>query len=92
MDNPRIPLKHLTRPSGNAELPQGEAVRAALPYASSAPKEELVAALDDAIGAVVGMFAAALRPDVRDARVQLDIHYENLVTTVEVFREEVPKA
>jgi len=61
--------------------------------ASSAPSNtELVVALDSALGAVIGMFAAALRPDSTGARERLDRRYETLITSVEAFRETVPKA
>lgn len=53
---------------------------------------EFVVALDSALGALTGMFAAALRPDSTGARARLDRCYETLVTSVEVFRESVPKA
>jgi len=53
---------------------------------------ELVVALDSALGALTGMFAAALRPDSTGARGRLDRCYETLITSVEAFRETVPKA
>lgn len=64
-----------------------------LPHASSASELTLLAtALDSALGAVSGMFAAAIRPDSIGARKRLDEAYETLITSVEVFRETVPKA
>lgn len=64
------------------------------PPASSAASElsELATALDSALGAVSGMFAAAVRPSSIGARKRLDEAYETLITSVEVFRETVPKA
>jgi len=65
-----------------------------VPLVSSADdsRSELAQALDSALGAVSGMFAAALRPHSTGARARLDQHYEDLITLVEVFRETVPKA
>ena len=65
-----------------------------LPPVSSAekPSSALVVELDNALSAVCGMFAAALRPDATGARYRLDAHYETLITAVEAFRNEVPKA
>lgn len=59
---------------------------------ASSAQGELVQALDSALSAVAGMFAAALRPHATGARETLDACYEELVTSVEAFRDEVPKA
>lgn len=56
------------------------------------PSVALVVELDTALGAVCGMFAAAMRPDATGARERLDRNYETLVTSVEAFREAIPKA
>jgi len=63
------------------------------PLASSAlaSRAELVTALDSALSAACGMFAAAVRGRFMD-RAALDEAYETLITSVEVFRETVPKA
>jgi len=53
---------------------------------------ELVAALDTALAALCTMFGVALRPDAKGARDDLDEAYETLITSVEAFRETVPKA
>ena len=67
-----------------------------MPEASAVSSAEATAilaqALDSALTAVSGMFAAALRPHRTGARNELDDAYETLIESVEAFREAVPKA
>lgn len=91
MENRRVPLRHLRMGDPGAIVPVGDVVEAKPTSAnsvSSASREELVVALDSALGACVGMFVAVLSGDRR----VLDTCYETLVTSVEAFRENVPKA
>lgn len=92
MHERRLPPKHLTSggPAGTSKE-GGAAVRPSTSAFSATPSE-FVEALDSALGAVAGMFAiAALTPSAAN-RTRLDAHYETLITSVEVFRENVPKA
>jgi len=67
-------------------MPEASAV------SSAESMDDLAQALDSALTAVSGMFAAALRPHRTGAREELDLAYETLITSVEVFREAIPKA
>lgn len=59
---------------------------------SAAPLSALVVTLDTCLDALADMFAAAVFPDQNRAREKLDKAYETLVTSLENFREAVPKA
>jgi len=95
---PRLPRKLLKQDTlvdtleggteGSAHAPK-EHLHSAF---SASGQPNLVAALDIALGALCMMFATALRPDARGARDRLDIAYEDLITSLEVFRDGVPKA
>lgn len=90
MKNPRVPLRHLTNNGVHGLLTEGEPSKSPLSSASS--PSELVEALDAAIGAVAGMFAIAAVNPTFEGRTRLDDHYETLISSVEAFREIVPKA